>query len=393
MAEAQSVPTTKYTAKTFDSSKYDVNTHSYPSDLTQQPEYGGNYVMFYINVSSESKMAQNKDDQFAQVGATERDKAIVTQQGITSTAGMTLTTGLINAGIGAAAGTIWSNIKDSAGSAMTSGGKLNGVIAKAVAGPLAAAAGGAALGGAAALLVDSTMSASSWTREQKRLRTAIALHIPNNISMRYSVDWESEEMFGAMAASAMVGATGDTIAAIMRAVEGGGDKSLTEKEDSKSVGTLRGVLSSMALQNLPGGKLMQAKAGIAPNPMREQLFKGVDFRTFSFDYVFAPRSEEEAKNVLNIIKAFKYHMHPEYKDANNFLYIYPSEFDIVYYTHNKENLNIHRHPSCVLTDMQVNYTPNGTFTTFKGGIPTQINVTLTFKELVAMHKELIDKGM
>ena len=86
-------------------------------------------------------------------------------------------------------------------------------------------------------------------------------------------------------------------------------------------------------------------------------------------------------------------MHPEFKDNNNFIYIYPSEFDISYYTGGQENLNLHRHPSCVLTEMNVNYTPNGSFTAFENGMPTQINVTLQFKELALLTKDKIKDGL
>ena len=96
---------------------------------------------------------------------------------------------------------------------------------------------------------------------------------------------------------------------------------------------------------------------------------------------------------MNIIQEFKYHMHPEFKDANNFVYIYPSEFDIIYYSNGKENKNLHRHTSCVLTEVNVNYTPNGLFTTFPDGQPTQINVTLSFRELALLTKDKIKDGL
>jgi hypothetical protein len=85
-------------------------------------------------------------------------------------------------------------------------------------------------------------------------------------------------------------------------------------------------------------------------------------------------------------------MHPEYKDSNNFLFIYPSEFDITYYTNGQENLNLNRHTSCVLTDMNVNYTPNQMFTSFADGMPTHIEITLTFKEMAILTKKEIDLG-
>jgi hypothetical protein len=121
--------------------------------------------------------------------------------------------------------------------------------------------------------------------------------------------------------------------------------------------------------------------------------KGIDFRTFSFQYQFYPRSAEEARNVQNIIYLFKLHMLPEFKDSGNFLYIYPSEFDIAYYHNHEENLNVHRHTSCVLTEMNVQYTPNGQYSTFEDGTPTQINVDLTFKELGLVTKESIQEGL
>jgi hypothetical protein len=91
-------------------------------------------------------------------------------------------------------------------------------------------------------------------------------------------------------------------------------------------------------------------------------------------------------------------MHPEFKGAGELLFIYPSEFDIVYYTNGSENKNIHKHTSCVLTEMSVNYTPNGVFNTFfesktGGGMPTQINVNLTFRELQILNKELVKGGL
>jgi hypothetical protein len=85
-------------------------------------------------------------------------------------------------------------------------------------------------------------------------------------------------------------------------------------------------------------------------------------------------------------------MHPEYKDTNAFLYVYPSEFDIFYYHGSQENLNVHRHTSCVLTEMNVNYTPQGRFNAFDDGTPAQINMVLTFKELAPLTKERIQDG-
>jgi hypothetical protein len=158
-------------------------------------------------------------------------------------------------------------------------------------------------------------------------------------------------------------------------------------------GTGAAILTNIALSKGPNQAGNSVASGLAANPKKEQVFKGVNFRTFSFDYKFFPRNWNEAQNIRNIIAQFKYHMHPEFKDNNNFVYIYPSEFDIFYYQDGEENLNLHRHTSCVLTDMSINYTPNGMFSTFPDGSPTQIDVTLTFRELALLTKDKVMDGL
>ena len=131
-------------------------------------------------------------------------------------------------------------------------------------------------------------------------------------------------------------------------------------------------------------------AGVAPNPKKEQIFKNMDFRTFQYDYQFFPRSAKESENIRNIVNTFKYHMHPEFKDDDGFLYIYPGEFEIYYYIGDNQNPYVHKHTSAVLKEVNVNYTPQGQFATFDNGAPTQINMTLSFQELSILTKGHLD---
>jgi len=43
--------------------------------------------------------------------------------------------------------------------------------------------------------------------------------------------------------------------------------------------------------------------------------------------------------------------------------------------------------------LNVNYTPNGNFTTFDNGMPTQINIQLSFRELALLTKDKIEDGL
>ena len=331
--------------------KYEVKSHSYPDDLmASDNRYGGNYVVFYINIAVDSKLAKElKEDQFVKE-IPPRDRGDFIAQNTTTTKLFAANAGL--------------NI----------GGALAGQ-ALGIGGPSAVLAAAATVGAGA-----TANYAASANRAQKRLKTAIALHVPNQLQIRYGMQYSEEDTLGMAMATA-------GIDEILKAV------SSKQKLNESQKDLLQAGATNLMLSKGPGAAALSNATGLAANPKKEQVFKGVDFRTFQFDYQFFPRSAAEAENVMRIIYEFKYHMHPEFKDANNFIYIYPSEFDIFYYQNGLENRNLHRHTSCVLTEMNINYTPNGNFTTYDNGMPTQINVTMNFRELALLTKDKVKDGM
>jgi hypothetical protein len=354
--------------------KYSVSQQSYPSDLMGNDQYGGNYVMFYINVAVDSKFNPP-------TGSTE-EVPDVPRNLRGSVAGQGATMGQMQAGVVGAAALPGALAGAGAGLAGAVGSK--GFFSlQSITGTAKGAAGGAlATGGATAIgaLAVGEVAATT-TRAQKRLKTAIALHMPNQLTIRYGANYSDEETMDA--------AMGVEIA---KALSGNNTNA-----DASGSSLAKSAVASQALQK--GGAAAaygSAATGLAANPKREQVFKGVDFRTFTFEYQFFPRDENEADNVLEIIRLFKFHMHPEFKGPGQFIYIYPSEFDISYYSNGQENLNLHKHTSCVLTELSVNYTPNGLFTAYDSsspGMPTQINIQMTFRELQLLDKDLINQGL
>lgn len=327
-------PKFNYEASKFENNKYNVSGLSYPEDLMTSNEYGGNKVIFYINVSEDSRVVKQTND--------------VTTMNVQRDMGSKLSGQVVDAQkqIVGAFNNMLKKVSEESN-------KNNQEASPAPEKP------------------------PLFTRPNKRLQAAIALYIPNQLNIRYSVGWGEEDTFALSAAAKGAGELG---------------RSLNNDADiARTGGVAAEVLTAMGLDKGPLGRDIGIATGMAANPKKEQAFKNVDFRTFSFEYQFSPRSEQEAQNVLNIIRAFKYHMHPEFKTSNEFLYLYPSEFDITYYKGERENLSIHRHTSCVLTEMNVNYTPQGVFSTFPNGMPTQIQVSLTFRELMLLSKETIEK--
>ena len=352
---------------TLDGSTYKIGSFSYPEDIMSE-QYGGNYAMFFINVQSESKLTELSGSAGFAINSL---TGLATATGLNQVTGQNIGLGAVTAiqtaigtGQGAIVGGVASSIFGSATSGPQSGliGKIKSysTTAKTI---LSGVAGGIVRGGATVAVASEL---GTFNQPVKRLKTAIALHMPVALSVRYAVNYEEAEI----------------------GLEYRGAQAL----GNNTTGTVAAGATAYAMSNAGDASGMISKlTKTAVNPVKEQVFKSVEFRTFTFNYTFAPRSSTESQNCLNIIQQFKFHMHPEFKDQDQFLYIYPSEFDISYYNNNKQNDKIHHHTSCVLTDLALNYAPQGTYSTFADGTPTQIEMTLTFRELGKLDKANIQK--
>ena len=136
--------------------------------------------------------------------------------------------------------------------------------------------------------------------------------------------------------------------------------------------------------------------GRADNPFVEVFFNSMNVRTFTYNFNFAPRNEEETQEIQQIIQLFRFHMAPELQGTNSRYLTLPSEFDIHYmYKANDgnsyENDYYNRIGTCVLENVSTNYTPNGV-KSFADGAPTAIKMDLTFRETEVLTKEKINEG-
>jgi hypothetical protein len=147
-----------------------------------------------------------------------------------------------------------------------------------------------------------------------------------------------------------------------------------------------------------GSDLLQSLTRSTINQKSDLLFKKVNRRSFQFEYSFMPKNAFEAYDVASIIYMFKYFQHPEMLEGyDQWLYIYPAEFDIeyVYKSDGGENENIwlNKISSCALESVTVSYGGNGTFQSLVNGEPVQTSLVLRFREFETLHQDRIAKGM
>ena len=164
------------------------------------------------------------------------------------------------------------------------------------------------------------------------------------------------------------------------------------------------------------GDAVAALSGRVLNPRLEKLFQTKGIREFSFSWDFYPRSPEEVANIKDIIDTFRYHSHPalskseessggnppsdESIASTKIMLRVPAEYEIRFLSSSnnpasvgyEENPYIPKIGRCVVSNITVDYSPNGVFSTFQDNAPTAISLTINVSEVTAMTRETVEKG-
>jgi len=121
------------------------------------------------------------------------------------------------------------------------------------------------------------------------------------------------------------------------------------------------------------------------NPNIELLFNGPTLRSFKFQFKMTPRNDDEMKQIKSIIRSFKKNMSPKTvttkENAAGTLFLKtPSIFELTYMQGGKKHNFLHNFKQCFLENMSVNYTGEGTYSTYDDGTPISMIMDLQFKE-------------
>jgi len=127
--------------------------------------------------------------------------------------------------------------------------------------------------------------------------------------------------------------------------------------------------------------------GKTVNPREYMMFEAPDLRTFSFDFSMIPQSENEANDVIRIIRFFRLASYPELS-ATGYAYLFPDLFKITI----GNNDSMIRIPEVACTGVEVTYNPNALSYFTRGNIPVQIDISLSFQEMKAITRADIEEG-
>lgn len=133
----------------------------------------------------------------------------------------------------------------------------------------------------------------------------------------------------------------------------------------------------------------------ATNPGVQVIYRNTKLREFNFAFLLTPSSESESYGIKNIVKNIRRYAAPKLT-MMNLMYEAPAEWDVSFYMSNNgsyiENEAIPKLRRCVLSDISVDYTSQGEWSTFSNGYPVACMLILKFQELEIIHREFVERG-
>lgn len=164
---------------------------------------------------------------------------------------------------------------------------------------------------------------------------------------------------------------------------------------TKGIGTAS-IVGAVALRNsLSGlGPAVKSATRITSAPNQRTLFQQVGIRTFVFTFKMIANNRAEAQEVKNIVKFFRQELYPEKilvgESGIPLAYKFPNMFEIDIKNRYGDNpaFKIQR---CYLRDVQTSFNSAATGMHQDGNF-VEVDISLSFQEITALHKQQIRDG-
>ncbi len=220
--------------------------------------------------------------------------------------------------------------------------------------------------------------------------SGIALYMPNSVKVAYTQNYDADTETGlagtAEAAGIAIGNAEGAAAKVEAALQGIVGGVATQAKE------ILGEFISLAGAGDPV-RFAAKRAGVAVNPRNEAFYNSPSQRTFQFDFDFWPRNPKEAEAVEKIIAIFKYNSAPGFADKTlQSVFTIPNYWRISYMYNNGENPHLNKIGACYCKDVQVDYAPDGQYTTFENGMPVHTKMTVSMLEDRIVTKQDIEAG-
>jgi hypothetical protein len=287
--------------------------------------------------------------------------------------------------------------------------------------------------GGAASSVLGNLTSTNTPQAAGQVQTIINLYMPDTLNISYNNQYDELSMTDASGGLNRLAQGFQDAAAQHKA---GGESSKALAADPKAIELVSKGVAGAGNQfgaNIDSSQytdLNLSSAGYAINPQLQLIYKGVSFREFQLEFIMTPKSTQESDQISSIVNAFIYSSTPTLSPGSLY-YIPPAQYELSFRmatqgpasgflsqlqqagnslvsgfplgnavagllgggsaTKGVENARLMKFGRCVLTNVNVDYAPNG-WAAFAGGAPLQTRLTLQFKEIDQLNRNRMMSG-
>ena len=229
----------------------------------------------------------------------------------------------------------------------------------------------------------------------------ILMYMPEDISTGYKANWGGKA-FSNIARNTLDSLGGETAMDKIKGATTAFGEAFGSALPLVGAAAIRKGIQKITGDSLSNDDIFGALSGAILNPNTELLFESTDMRNFQLRFKLVPRNETESTSINSIINVFKRSMLPRktvdkvFKVGtegvqNGFISV-PDLCRVSFMKAGEEHPNLPKFKMCAITQVDVNYTPDGAYATYHDGQPVAIELSLNFQETKLVFSEDIEVG-
>jgi len=267
----------------------------------------------------------------------------------------------------------------------------------------------------------------------------VMLYMPEDISTGYQMDYGGKGFSNVAvnllkaAGSATTGDLGGSAAAVGQLIKNAGGALPSLAADALA----QGINAVGAGGDLSMNDVLAGTNGVILNPNTELMFQGFKLRSFDLNFKLVARNATESKEIREIISIFKKVSLPKYgqkpggmfdldgnikklwggdtannsddgqedtpasaannkysadpKDNANYIGV-PGLCQVSFMSGSKLHPYLPQYKVCAINQVEVNYTPDGAYSTYEGAAPVAVTLQLSFTETKLVYRQDINSN-
>ena len=226
----------------------------------------------------------------------------------------------------------------------------------------------------------------------------IIMYMPEDISTGFKANWTGKA-FTNVATGILQSAGADGVLDKLEEVGKNTFEQLDRTLPLAAATSIRKFVQKAGGDTLTNDDIFGGISGAILNPNVELMYGGTDLRNFSLKYKLVPRDFDETVAINQILNTFKKAMLPKLDPGavmgttspgifKGFIGV-PDLCRVAFMKGSKEHPRLPRYKMCAITAVDVNYTPDGAYATYRDGQPVAVELSLSFQETKMVFSEEI----